>query len=188
MPGGKAHGPNRDYQLLCQQIILQLRSQENLVPYAGDGIDVPIACAGTVVTFDIALKKPHGDLVVVECKRWNSSVEQGKLFEFWGKVELLRLAFGVDVAGIFMTKTDFQSGAENAALSPAMAIEIAVCDEQIPENYDIVFKGYSHVREEVLKRLAAGRSIESSIPHSATVGFSIGRNREVLPLGDATQD
>lgn len=168
MPGGKAHGQNHSYQILCQSIIQQLRHQECLAPYAGDGVDVPIECGGTIVTFDVALKDARDRVVVVECKRWSDPVPQGTLFEFWGKVEHLRRALATEVAGIFVTKTGFQSGAENSALDPrGLGIEIAICDDQPPPNYDIVFRRFDLEREAVVRRLLAQRQIGWEQFHTA---------------------
>lgn len=76
-----------------------------------------------------------------------------------------------------MTKTGFQSGAENAALNPqGLGIEIAVCDETLTTNFDIVFRRYSYERAMLLQQLVAGRGIENSISHTATFGFSVVRN------------
>jgi hypothetical protein len=103
--------------------------------------------------------------------------QSGEMFKFWAEVEQLRQALGVGVAGIFMTKTGFQSGAENAALNPqGLGIEIAVCDETLTTNFDIVFRRYSYERAMLLQQLVAGRGIENSISHTATFGFSVVRN------------
>ena len=40
MPGGKAYGKSREYQIFTQNVIQTLSHQEKLKPYDGDGIDV----------------------------------------------------------------------------------------------------------------------------------------------------
>jgi hypothetical protein len=127
MPGGKAHGPNRAYQKLCHDLIQELQSRECLTPYANDGVDIPFEICGTEVTFDAVLKRPNGDLVVIESKRWASEITQALLFAFWGELEWLRRTIGVNVDGIFMTKTRYESGAIKTATH--MGIKVALCEQ-----------------------------------------------------------
>jgi hypothetical protein len=111
MSSGKAYGQNRDYQVLCRDI-LQKISSEPLIPLGSDGVDVRFhGLGGTDITFDVALQNTKGDFVVGECRRWNESIKQAATFAFAHKVELLRQHTGLRVAGVFFTKRQFQVGA-----------------------------------------------------------------------------
>ena len=57
MPGGKAHGENRQYQVECRDVLVF--RDRSLVPYAGDGIDVPFKVGSTEWSFDVALRVPR---------------------------------------------------------------------------------------------------------------------------------
>ena len=88
MSKGKAYGIYWDYQKLCHDIVRELQTDEHLVPYERDGIDIAFSLCGTTVTFDAVLKNLLGDLVVIECKRyekkridWNPP----ELLYHWGR-------------------------------------------------------------------------------------------------------
>ena len=42
MPGGKAYGADREYQVLCRDILIKRASPLRLNPYDGDGTDVAV--------------------------------------------------------------------------------------------------------------------------------------------------
>ena len=170
MTKGKAYGENLVYQKLCRDIIRQLQLQDDLVPYAGDGIDVPFRICGTEVTFDVALQNPQGKLVVVECRRRDAPTKQEAIFAFWGKVDWLRKALGVEVAGIFVTRHRYQIGAVRAATK--MGIDVAVCDQvQSPQEFIISYKHYDPQQEAVIQNVKAqfAGSIRPTGSVSATV-------------------
>ena len=74
MPGGKAHGQNRQYQVECRDVLVYRTPL--LVPFAGDGIDIPFKLPDTTWTFDVALRNAEGALVVAECRRTVDPVKQ----------------------------------------------------------------------------------------------------------------
>lgn len=127
MPGGKAHGESRDYQVFARNVLQILRVQEKLEPYDGDGIDVPIKLGFAIFTFDVALKGSDNRIVVAECKAYSKpgTVKQGDIAEFANKVTLLRTHSLANVAGVFFTKTAYQDGAIKHATWEG--ITIAVC-------------------------------------------------------------
>ena len=69
MPGGKAHGKPREYQVFARNVLQILRLQEKLEPYAGDGIDVEIKLGYATFNFDVALKGSDNRIVVGESVR-----------------------------------------------------------------------------------------------------------------------
>lgn len=127
MAKGKAYGKPLVYQKLCRNVIRQLQLQNNLVPYSGDGIDVPFQICGTEVSFDIALKDSQGRVTVAECRRRKNPTKQEDLFAFLAKVEHLRKELVAEVAGIFITKSHFQIGAVKSATK--MGIDVVICDQ-----------------------------------------------------------
>jgi hypothetical protein len=88
MTGGKAHGPHRQYQVECLDV-LTFRNPE-LMPWTADGIDVPFELPDTCWTFDVALRDRAGALVVAECRRTIGAVKQEDLAAFAYKVEVFR--------------------------------------------------------------------------------------------------
>ena len=154
MAKGKAYGEDRAYQKLCHDIIRRLQLQDDLVPYEGDGIDVPFRICGTVVSFDVALQNPQGNLVVLECRRWKYPIKQEALFAFCAKVECLRKDLEVEVAGIFVTRSRYQLGAVKVATQ--MGISAAVCDQdQSQQEFVILYKHYDPQREAVMQSAKA---------------------------------
>lgn len=107
MPG-QAFGRNRDYQVLCRDVLVH--RNPTLRPWSGDGIDVPFDLPDTQWTIDVALRGDEG-LVVAECRRTASSVKQEDVAAFAYKVELLRRTQDTPVAASFFTKTGHQVGA-----------------------------------------------------------------------------
>ncbi len=90
MPGGKAYGADREYQVLCRDILVRRASPLRLVPYSGDGIDVAFRLGSADRTFDVALTNEQGKLVVAECRRTKDPVKLVDLDAFAHRVELLR--------------------------------------------------------------------------------------------------
>lgn len=154
MAKGKAYGKALVYQQLCRDVIRQLTIQNNLIPYSGDGIDVPFQICGTDVSFDIALKDSQGRLTVAECRMRKEPTKQGDFFEFLAKVENLRKELGVEVAGIFLTKSHFQIGAVKSATK--MGIDVVICNQNnTPQNFIISYKRYDPQREAVIQNYKA---------------------------------
>jgi len=154
MAKGKAYGKPLEYQRLCRDVIRQLQIQNNLVPYSGDGVDVPFQICGTDVSFDIALKDSQGRLTVAECRKRKEPTKQEALFTFLAKVEHLRKELGTEVAGIFITKSRYQIGA--VKLATEMDIDVVICDQNhTPQNFIISYKRYDSKREAVIQDIKA---------------------------------
>src|SRR4051812_10251702 len=116
MGKGQATGINRKYEEYARDVITRLRRQDgDWVPYARDGVGVPIQFAGTEVCFDVALTDGRGRVLVVECRRRQDTIQQEAVLALWGKIALLRAALQVEVAGIFVAKTRFAEGAHKLA-------------------------------------------------------------------------
>jgi len=140
MPGGKAHGKARDYQVFARNVLQILQAQENLEPYAGDGIDVEIKLGYATFNFDVALKGSDNRIVVVECKSRSKSarVKQSEIAAFANEVGHLRKKSLANVAAVFFTNTAYQSGAVKHATWEG--IDIAVCSPR--ESLDRIFLTY----------------------------------------------
>ena len=152
MAKGRAHGEDRDYQILARDIMQELSQGESLVPYSGDGIDVPFELGGSAWGLDVVLKSVDGSkIVVAECKRWASPIEQGHIGEFAWKVELLRKLLNKAVSGIYFTKTGYQIGA--VKVGAWSGIELAVCEQgQSPkQTFSLSYHRYDPEREIRLK-------------------------------------
>src|SRR5262249_28182083 len=104
MSSGEAHGDNREYQILCRDVLI--REHHDLAPLKGDGVDVPFRAGGTIWTLDIALRGQGDGLVVAECRRRKRVVKQDDVAAFAYKVEQLRRHLGLAVAGVFCTKSN----------------------------------------------------------------------------------
>jgi hypothetical protein len=153
MTSGKAHGENREYQVLARNILQTLAGQ-GLVPYSDDGIDVPFEMGGTTWTLDVALKDSEGNIVVAECKRWQEPIKQGHIAEFAYKVELLREETDKRVAGVFFTRTKYQIGAVKAA--PYRGVKVAICNQdQSLQQYTLSFQKYDPTRAKRLQEALA---------------------------------
>ena len=160
MPGGKAHGKNREYQVFTQHVIQTLSHQENLEPYDGDGIDVPIKLGFATFTFDVALKGSGDRIVVAECKALSKPgrVKQGDIAEFAHKIELLRKHKSSNVAGVFFTRTAYQDGA--VKLASWENISIAVCvPKGSPDHIFLTYHKYDPIRDTKIRRHLDFRSI-----------------------------
>ena len=89
-------------------------------------------------------------LLVAECRRTTASVKQEDVAGFAYKVERLRDAVGVDVAGIFITKTGHQVGA--VRVGQFKGIDLAVlAEEATPPNFNITFLRCDPKREKTLR-------------------------------------
>jgi hypothetical protein len=144
MTGGKAHGPNRQYQVECRDV-LTFRNPE-LTPWAADGIDVPFELPDTCWTFDVALRDRAGALVVAECRRTIGAVKQEDLAAFAYKVEVLRKALDIPVGGVFISKKDHQIGAIKVA--QFNGIQVAILEDgATPPGFNITFLRYDAERE-----------------------------------------
>lgn len=154
MPGGKAYGADREYQVLCRDILVEREGSLGLAPYAGDGIDVAIRLGSADRTFDVALTNGQDRLVVAECRRTKKPVKLVDLDAFAHRVELLREASGCDVAGVFFAKTAFQEGVVKAAQDSA--IEIATCAQDQPlSSFSLVIHRFA---VELVRRLRKGEA------------------------------
>jgi hypothetical protein len=170
MTKGKASGPNRDYQKLAHDIIQQLQSEQHLVPYKDDGVDIPFDMAGTTVTFDAVLRSPDGKLVVVECKRYkNRRIQQRDLFAFWGEAEWLRRTKGVPVDGIFVSRYKFQEGAHRAAAG--LGIRLAICEQN--QSVDNCVIAFQRLNDDKTRNQDFVARITSNIKHSVTVSAEV---------------
>jgi hypothetical protein len=150
MSQGKAHGVDRLYQVTCRNVLTH-RNPE-LVPWSGDGIDVPFDLPDTTWTFDIALKSPDGSAVVAECRRIAGAVKQGDVAEFALKVESLRRKLAKSVSAFFFTKTAHQLGA--VRVGKFYGVEVALLDEGAqPPGFNLTFLTYDAQRDQKLRHI-----------------------------------
>ncbi len=175
MAGGRAHGPNRQYQVRCRDVLIY-RDPE-LTPWAGDGIDVPFDLPDTVWTLDIALRDGDGALLVAECRRTVDAVKQDDVASFAYKVELLRKSKPVPVAGVIFAKTEHQIGA--VKVGAFNGIEIAILEERsTPPGFNITFLRYDAERErrcqELIMHLAPGALTLTGYPATLIHGRAPG--------------
>jgi hypothetical protein len=166
MSGGKAHGENREYQVKCRDVLVFRDS--TLVPWVDDGIDIQFDLPDTKWSVDVALRRTTGgELIVAECRRTASAMKQEDVAAFAYKVELLRKTLGLDVAGVFMTKTGHQVGA--VRVGRYNGIDLAILSEDAaPPGFNITFLRYDAERE------AKMRDIVMHVPtgHLSLTGFA----------------
>jgi len=158
---GQAFGKNRDYQILCRDVLVH--RTPTLQPWSGDGIDVPFKLPDTRWTIDVALRGGAGAvLLVAECRRTASSVKQEDVAAFAYKVELLRRTQETPVAASFFTKTGHQIGA--VKVGQFAGIEIVILDEgaELP-GFNVTFLRYDAARE------GAARDIVMHVPPGSGV-------------------
>ena len=171
MSAGRAYGANREYQVLCRDILVKRASPLRLVPCTGDGIDVPFRLGSAERTFDVALTGQDGRLVVAECRRIKDPVKLLDLDAFAHRVALLGQSTGCEVAGVYFTKTAYQEGAVKAAKDSA--IEVAVCAQDQPlSSFSLVFHRYD---AETARRLRCGegRLEGSTKPPEGSLGAKV---------------
>ena len=150
MSSGKAYGQNRDYQVLCRDV-LQKISPEALITLNDDGIDIRFdGLGGTDITFDVALTNEGEDFVVAECKRWNEPIKQEAIFAFAYRVELLRQHTGRKVAGVFFAKRQFQVGAVKHGNWTGIRLAILE-DDQSVKDFVLAFQKYDERRAKRLQ-------------------------------------
>ncbi len=172
MAAGKAHGKDREYQVLCRDILQAISKDDILVPYSGDGIDVRFnKLGGSNVTFDVALRNSSGRLVVAECRRRKERVKQEAIFAFARKVELLRKQTGGEVAGVFFAREQYQVGAVKHASWSEIAV--AVLDQdQSGADFALVYHRYDPKRDkrlrEGLAHMTGGVSFTKSLAAKVT--------------------
>jgi hypothetical protein len=148
MKGGNAHGKDRQYQVHCRDVLTY--RDPALVPWEGDGIDVPFQLDNTTFTFDVALRNPPGSLVLVECRRQEASIKQSDMGAFAYEIESVRRTLGIKVAGIFIAKRDHQIGA--VRIGDFEGIQFVILGEvSIPPGFNITFLEYSKERDKKLK-------------------------------------
>ena len=162
-----ATGSDRQYQESCRDLLIQL--DPRLYPQNSDGIDIPVQnICGTTVTFDILLRSPEGEIVAAECKRWESSVPQGPLFEFATKCEGLREALGSPVAGIFLAKKSVQQGLLKVASN--MGVQVIVLPEASSDpGFYFRFEEYDVDREQRIRTHKAGVSETVAISENVCI-------------------
>jgi hypothetical protein len=182
MSSGKAYGKDRDYQVLCRDVLKRI-SADPLEPYDGDGIDVTIYdVGGTKITFDVALRGPTGDLVVAECRRRKEVVKQEAMFAFARKVELLRQHTGRRVAGVFFAKRQFQVGAVRHGNWTGFQLAIIAQDQDI-KGFSLAYQKYDASRSKRLQEAIVNLSGEVT-PKGSLSLVVIRKDGKVEHIGD----
>jgi len=166
MSSGQAKGADHKYQKQCRDFLT--KRFPSMKPFSREGIDISMPnIIGTNVTFDILLKDNHENLIAAECKRWQGSVDQGKIIEFAFKCEGLRKSLKKPVMSFFFAKSNIQIGGNKVA--HAEGIHIVVFPEKIPKKgFTYRFETYDPNRELRLKAFV------SSINEKTNVVESIG--------------
>jgi hypothetical protein len=150
MSRGKAYGIDREYQVACRDVLIHRDSR--LVPWEGDGIDIPFSLPDSTWTFDVALKAPDDSIVVAECRRTSGPVKQEDIAAFALKVESLRRASGHPVSAHFFTKTSHQLGA--VRVGQYYGVQVAILDEDArPPFFNLVFFKYDPDRDRRLRHI-----------------------------------
>ena len=144
MSRGKAHGQDREYQVACRDV-LTFRDHD-LSPVEGEGIDVPFSIGGTTWTLDVVLRKPNGELLVVECRRRADPAKQEEIAAFAYKVELIRRERSIPVAGVFFAKKAPQIGVLKVAQFENITIA-CLAEGELPPGFVIYFHRYDAERE-----------------------------------------
>ena len=175
MAGGKAHGCDREYQVGCRDVLMS--STPELMPWAVDGIDVPFELPDTTWTFDVALRDRTGALVVAECRRTVGAVKQGDVAAFAYKVESLRRALEIPVAGMFIAKRDHQIGA--IKVGQFNGIQLAILEDGAnPPGFTITFLRYDAERErrcrDILMQVPPGSCTLTGFPPTLIHGKAAG--------------
>lgn len=71
--------------------------------------------------------------VAIECKDWQTPVDQGKILEFHQKIKNI----GEDIVGVFISRSGYQSGAEKVAKRHGL---LTLTADEIPTMSDILAK------------------------------------------------
>jgi hypothetical protein len=149
MCGGRAHGPNRQYQVECRDILMF--KYPWLKPWEGDGIDVSFEL-DTRTWFDVALRDGADRLLVAECKRWDSLVDPDAVRAFAHKVRMVRKIRKICVAGVLFAKTGHHRGTIKAG--EFNGIEIVVLEEgAAPPGFNVTFLRYDWERERQFRQI-----------------------------------
>jgi hypothetical protein len=140
-----AHGVDRGYQIQCRDVLIF--REPRFQPYSADGIDVPFDFGGTTWKLDVALRAPEGEVLIAECRRQKNAVKQEDVLAFATKVELLRKALNVLVAGVFIAKREHQIGAIKVGAFAGITVAILAEGETAP-GFAITFLRYDRERED----------------------------------------
>lgn len=107
--------PGTKYEILTQKIF-QIIQKQDMVTNVEVKHDEILKGKMTDHQIDVVWKfeDQKGRIVtaIVQCKDWNSTVDQGKLLEFKSVIEDLKCQ---PVVGIFVTRTGYQKGAKKIA-------------------------------------------------------------------------
>jgi len=150
MTRGKAQGQNKEYQVLCRDVLM--REHQDLAAFRGDGIDIPLDVGDTVWTFDVALRAPDDRLVLAECRRRKQAVKQEDVAAFAYRVEQVRKHIHPAVAAVFLTKSDFQAGALRVAASAGVSAIICAQGQQL-ENFRLRYLRHDPDRQRRVERM-----------------------------------
>jgi hypothetical protein len=178
MTSGRAYGHNRRYQVACRDVLV-FRSRD-LRPWRGDGIDVLFELDDTRWTIDVALRSPEGHLVVAECRRTVGPTKQEAVAAFAYKVERLREALRLPVAGVFFTKAAHQLGA--VRVGQFAGIQLVILGEaEVPPGFSIAFLRYDPERErkcrDIVVHVPTAKVTVSGRPVRLRVGVAAPRAR-----------
>lgn len=149
MTAGKATGTAREYQVLCRDV---LQRRFGGTPYAGDGIDVPFAIAGTTFNLDVALRGSGvhaGHIILAECRNTVDAQKQKEVAAFAFQAERIRRVTGMPVAAFFMVASEPQIGA--VKLEADVELSVAVVTGTDLSDARVAFLGYDTQREEKLR-------------------------------------
>jgi hypothetical protein len=180
MVAGKAYGTDRDYQIACRDMLIEV-SKLQLIAASGDGIDVQFNdLGGTNVTFDVALKDTSGNFIIAECRRQVEKVKQEAIFAFAYKVEMLRKYTGQKVDGVFFTKSHYQLGALKHAEWSGIQLAVFGQDQNPLHSFALMYSGYDRERE-----LRIESALIKPLPVEA---FATAIARVILCANDETED
>ena len=107
--------------------------------YSPSPVDVPFDAAGSTWSFDVALHVPSVRLVVAECRRRKEAVKQEDLAGFAFRVDRLRQALGLPVAGVFFAKRHYQVGAVRAAQFEGISMAVVADGETIGDGFAVQY-------------------------------------------------
>jgi hypothetical protein len=175
---GKATGEDRDYQVFCRDLLLNQYKSKGFSSYKSDGIDIRLDVGGTTRTIDVALVDVEGNMIVAECRRRMSKTKLMDIDAFAHRVELIRKDTGLQVAGVFFTKKQFQIGAVKSASWEG--IDVIICDEgQSLQNFVLSYQLYDSEREKRLQH--AQGYLTGGIRPTGSVTFTVIRKAPPEP-------